>query len=712
MILFEEDWDKYPEAIIDTSTKNKSFVRLSAVYREMGVKNHAFLLALHNPALQGVDPHDPNLDVDTIVAISIECKNNFWYFIREIARDPDGTPDDPILFEANRGIIAAYWLFFNHITFMLIMIRQTGKSFGIDWLYDYLMNIRLTNADISCLTKDEKLAGREVERLKSMELALPAYLRQRSARDPGNTEVIRISSLNNNFKLYLPNKSPKIADMVGRGMTTGIVGVDEFAYIFNNWITIPVILSSSLAARELAKKKNEPYGIIFGTTSGKRDTPEGRYAYQMMMGSAQFLENFFDARDADHLLEIVKMASLDPKRPRVNCTFNHRQLGKTDEWLAERIATSEQSDPVQIAADFFNEWPSGSTTTPFTREQLQQMRDSEQQSTFLQIAKPEPYAIRWYYPEDRVTQMMEAAPHIIGSDPSQAEGGDSFTYVCINAYTGETAFAIDVQQANIWHLSKWVADFLIQYKRVTLIPERRSMGAALCDYLLLYLTKAGVDPFTRIYNQVVQDKDEYKERYQSILRGQGMRESVQLEYKKLFGFPTSGTGSHSRSTLYSDVLRSAVKMIGSVMRDRKLILQTVALEIRDGRVDHPKGEHDDVTIAWLLAYWLLAMGKNLDHYGLDSSQILTRNQIYQKELKTLSHYDQQRHYQARSDVQRLTKLLEVEKDEYVARRLEYDLEVAISRLTEQDRQVVSADDLIKRLREDRQKNSFQGYVGR
>ena len=60
-ILFAKDWAKYPTATIHYETKNKSFIELASKYREMGIKNHAFILALVNPDLRFVDPTDPNL---------------------------------------------------------------------------------------------------------------------------------------------------------------------------------------------------------------------------------------------------------------------------------------------------------------------------------------------------------------------------------------------------------------------------------------------------------------------------------------------------------------------------------------------------------------------------------------------------------------------------------------------------------------------------
>ena len=43
MILFKEDWMKYPKAIADVNTKNQSFVRISALYRDMGIDVEEYL---------------------------------------------------------------------------------------------------------------------------------------------------------------------------------------------------------------------------------------------------------------------------------------------------------------------------------------------------------------------------------------------------------------------------------------------------------------------------------------------------------------------------------------------------------------------------------------------------------------------------------------------------------------------------------------------
>ena len=76
-ILFKDDWNKFPDAIMDYKTSNKSFLRMVGLYQQMGVANCAFPLILLQRNLQGVDPFDENLTDEQKVAVGLECKYNF-----------------------------------------------------------------------------------------------------------------------------------------------------------------------------------------------------------------------------------------------------------------------------------------------------------------------------------------------------------------------------------------------------------------------------------------------------------------------------------------------------------------------------------------------------------------------------------------------------------------------------------------------------------
>lgn len=73
----------------DFKTTNDSFIETAAELKSLGVKNYKFFLYLEDEELQGVDPYDPNLSDEMKLRIQNEVMNNYWYYIREVARLPE-----------------------------------------------------------------------------------------------------------------------------------------------------------------------------------------------------------------------------------------------------------------------------------------------------------------------------------------------------------------------------------------------------------------------------------------------------------------------------------------------------------------------------------------------------------------------------------------------------------------------------------------------
>lgn len=703
MILFENDWNKYPTAIVDTFDKNDSFVRYALLLKEMGVKNHLFPLALINPDLKGLDPYDPHLSLEQIAAFMVEFKMNPWAFFRKAARVPGGTDDDPIPFRANRGNIALYWLFFNHITTLLIQIRQTGKSLSTDLLMTYLMNVRCINTSINLLTKDDTLRSANLERMKNIELELPFFLRQRGKGDIGNTEELTVKALGNRYRGHLPNKSPKMALNVGRGLTSPIFQIDEAAFFFNIAISMPAALAAGTAARDLAKKRGDPYGIILTTTAGKKDDVDGKYIYDFMMASAEWSEKFLDCSGPEELEHVVRRNS-SKGQLRVNCTFNHRQLGYNDAWLKDALETTgavgEDAD-----RDFLNIWTSGSQLSPLPSVETDKIRKSQLDTLHQEISRPHGYVLRWYYPEHVFKTRMADEPHVMSIDSSDAAGGDDIGMTFRAVTSGEIAAAANINETNLITFAEWVCQLLIDYPKLTLIIERRSTGAMILDYLLMMLPARGIDPFTRIYNRAVQDAEDDPVRFKEITAPMYMRSpDIYIKHKKCFGFATSGSGTTSRNDLYSTTLLSAAKNTGHLVRDKKVVDQILGLVVKNGRVDHAAGEHDDMCISWLLSYWLLTLGKNLHVYGLDSREVLKFSKQRIEENNPVTRYDNRQQDLLRQQIEDLVNMMRRERDTYLNRLMESKLKGLASRLSEADRITLSVDDLIKKIQEEKSSN--------
>lgn len=699
MILFLEDWKRFPTAQPDLTTTNQSFIRLARVYKSMGIQNHMFLLALVNQDLRGVDPFDlENLTEEQKVAIGVECSINPWYFFREVARAPAQSGSGAVPLEANRGNIALFWTFFNHILIFLIQIRQTGKSFSTDTLMTLLMNFICRDTKINLLTKNDDLRRKNIQRLKEIAEELPPYLQQKTREDANNGEEISVKSLGNWYNTHVPQESEKRALLMGRGLTSAIFHIDEAPFQPNIRIALKAALPATGAARDAARAAGAPYGTIITTTAGKIDDKDGAYIYNLLMEAAVWDEKFLDARNLEELEKMVRANSRGGKL-QINATFNHRQLGKTDDWLAQKLEDALQEEGEDTNRDYFNMWTSGSQTNPLDPKVLEAIGKSAMGPLYTMISRPMGYLTRWYIPESEIPNRLRSSKFVLGFDGSNGSGGDDLTLVLQDMEDLSVVAAGSYNELNLIHFSKWIAEMLINMPNVTFNPENKSSGTYIIDYLIVELLAVGIDPFKRIFNTVVDEYQERPERFAEINMPMNRRDRhVYEKYKSCFGFTTAATGKFSRSDLYSIVLQRAARDGKHVVRDRQLTSQILALINRNGRIDHPVGGHDDMVIAWLLCNWFNMMAKNMSFYGIDSRMVMRK---VQKESsgKQLDQFEQIEQLRLRERMEELAEALTNETDEAVSMKLEREMRVVERKLVMEKGEVLNVDELIRQAQE-------------
>lgn len=699
MILFQEDWDKYPHAIVHYNTRNRTAVELALKLRMMGVENHLFFLALHDKDLEFVDPHDPNLSIEMMAKVGIECKINPWYFFREVARVPAVAGTAASIVRINRSNVALWWCFFCHIYIILTQPRQTGKSFNADLLMTELMNFLCNNTQINLMTKDDKLRGDNIKRLKDIYEELPAYLKFKTKEDANNTEEISIKALGNTYKTHVPQASPKRAYNLGRGMTTPIFQIDEAPFQPNIEIAMGSALMAMGAAIDAAKANNEPYGVILTTTAGKMDDKDGAFVYDLVQKSAPWTEKFYDCKNQEELEKTVRRHAPGGAF-RVYACFSYKQLGKDDAWARDQLERASLSGD-DANRDLFNIWTSGSQSSPLPTAILEAMRNSILDVALDKIYTIGGYMVRWYIDEEELEHVMRTRSVIAGMDTSDASGGDDIGLVFTDAETGAVLGAANFNETNLITFSSWLVWLLVNYEKVTLIPERRSTGSTIIDYLLLQLPGYGVDPFKRIFNWVINNPYEHKERFAEASLPMNRRpEDLYVRCKKYFGFSTSGTGQTARSELYSTTLQDAARRFSTRVHDRTLVSQISGLIKKNGRVDHAPGSHDDMVISWLLSHWMLTKAMNLQHYGINPRSVLTVVDTKQElsDDERAQEYIQQ---QIRRRIDELGDLINACRDSALIERYENELRVLDSRLVLKEGENFSLDAFLQDIRESR-----------
>ncbi|WJJ55205.1 hypothetical protein [Xanthomonas phage RTH11] len=627
IILYLSDWDNFPTAIADFKTTNKSFLRLAQVYEKMGVRNNAFHLSLLNPDLQGVNPFADDLTIEQKIAIGFECAQNPWYFFREVVRVPPQSGPNPVQLRANRGNIALFWSFFNHIDVALIQPRQTGKSVSTDCLMTNITYMSTDNTTVTMITKDNDLRRKNVERLKKIRDLLPNYLISISSDDADNQIELTYKIRKNSYMTAVAQNNEAGANNVGRGLTSPILHSDEGP--FTSWIQVilPAALAAGTAARNEARANGRPYGNIFTTTAGKKDTKEGKFMYDMIFGGATWDERLaFDSANEKELRERVLANCMGvpgqkgAKRALFNITLSHKQLGETDEWLMDAISNVAGATPDMIERDFLNRWTAGSLRSPLSTELNERIKGSERNANYMEFSTDN-YCLNWYIPEHEVARRMAEGRFVAGLDTSEAVGRDTIALVVVDVEDLSVVATGTYNETNLIRFSHYLGSLLIKYPTITLIPERKSTGGMIVDYLILQLIKAGQDPFKRIFNRIVEEAQIKKEDYQELQRPLAVRTDNFYDTRKAsFGFVTN---ADNRTLLYTTILQQAAKNGGAVVHSERLSTEIRSLVVKNDRIDHSSSGHDDHVIAWLLAHWMLTQGRNLSHYGIDHSRVMS-----------------------------------------------------------------------------------------
>lgn len=708
MILFEEDFSRYPTASIQTTTSNKSFMDICYILDDMGVRNHLWPLALINPDLKYVNPHDwEYLTLEEKGMITQECFENPWYYFREVGRVPVEGSLVPSPIRATRGHMALWWCYFNHITTFLIMPRQCGKSVGMASLDRYLLNFGMVRSSIHLLTKEDSLRRNDIKRIKEFEEVLPPYLQRGNKKtDPNNQENIMISANGNSYWTHVPRADEKSAYKVGRGFTSANVRIDEFAYI--TWLkaSLTTILSTTNAAFKSARENHSHHGIIMSTTAGKKDDRDGSYAYDILTRAFPFTDNIYDCQDWDDLKRTIEATSTNGFA--INCTFGHRQVGLTDEEhyfnVKKAMITKEEAD-----RDYFNVWTSGSIGSPLTPDQLGTIRASQRDKFWTEI-DPNPntrYMTKWYVAPDVREKIMAEGNIVLGADTSDASGKDEIALQYLDLNTLELIGSSFINMTNLAEFSMYLYNRLMQYPKLTLIIERKSSGPAILDHLLKMFQANGQNAFRRIFNRIVQEADKYKDIYDEIRVGSKyVWASHYTAQKATFGFSTSATGEYSRSILYNQVLQNAVRHSMDRINDVKTIDQIMALEVKNDRVDHPKGGHDDGVIAWLLPQWLAMFGENLHFYGIDTAAMMS-NTLISRQNKIETKMEQEQMV-LRQQMEAILETMAKTRDPILTHRLTAQLRTLTAKIVQQDNEVFSVTDMLKKFKEDQRFGQNQG----
>lgn len=587
------------------STNNKSFLEVHKFLEDLGIQNNKFMLALIDPDLASIDPHDPNLSRQMKTKVLRECLHNPWYFFREVVRIPDSGQATGVKFELSRGNLALIFCLMLNLNTFLEMPRQTGKTISSLCWYLYLFNFGTANAEMSFLNKKMDDSKLNLQRIREIRELLPSYLKMDQAfapdgskvRGKNNVETLQ-HPVNSNRIRTVPSARNKVAAAsLMRGRTTPIIYIDEYGFIqYNSIIYTNMVPAWNTAARN-AERNKTPYGMLVTTTPGLLTTDEGQEAFTMKETATPFSERWYDL-SRDQILDIIES---NTNSNFVYIRYTYQQLGKSEQWF-KNLCVTMRKDWDTIRREVLLEWSNSTENSPFRAEDLDIIKGLVRQpiQTVLLLNK---YELRIY------EKLNLKYPPLVGVDVSGGYQRDSSAITVVDSFTTRVTaelnsnFISTPELANIIHqiVANWMPNAVVNIER------NGGFGSSVIARLLQ--TSIRKNLFYSIKDKVIEER----------VYGTAIHKKTQKT--KVYG---SDSTKAERERLM-EILRDRVeyhkdKIISPIIYD-----ELCGLEVKkNGKIEHSTNTHDDQVFSWLWALYIYYCGGDLmNNWGITKRVLKT-----------------------------------------------------------------------------------------
>lgn len=569
--------------IYDTQTSNISFLQMSVTLKTENIKNNKFMLVLYNEELQGRDPFtetDPyyqSLMVD-------EISRNPWYFFREVARVPQEGSTEGIPFQLNVGNMAAAYCCFHNISHLLVLPRQVGKTVVEVMFSLWCFLFAATYCKETYLHKAQSGSVDNLRRLKDYKELLPRWLLQlvTTKNDKDNLETKSSEIRHNTIVALSSAANDSAADKLGRGSSTAMVYMDEFAFLERNKIVMDALIPAWATSSEVAKRNGAPYGIRITTTPNSLSLPQAAYCFnQIKQPAYQFANTFYDIPES----EIEDFVAKNSSNDFVYIEFSWQECGKTKEWFDKQCR--KIADTAIIKRELLCVWPESADGNVFTEDELEAIKYfCKKPVTRLMVNG---YEIKFF------EQIKPQKNYIISCDVAGGLSLDRSIMLFIDPEDFRVVGLFQNEKIGIDNFKELIREIMTMYfSHAILNIENNSYGLGIVDEL-------SKDPYImdRMLRETVERLGEKR-----ISDG-----SIQKTKTKRVVYGTS-TNSQSRKLMF--------EMLPAIVRDEPQVfaceefyseLKNLVRNPRTGKVEARAGAHDDIIMAYLITRYSIAYGK-------------------------------------------------------------------------------------------------------
>ena len=596
-------------AIYDYQTPNRSFVKVQQQLGLLGIKNNAFHLILINPALQGVDPYDPNLTPTQVMMIIQECKLNMFYYLREVVRIvEDG--GNIVHFRMDRGTLAAAYCFYNNINFYLMKPRQTGKTVGICAMLSWAFKFSGPNSSFMFANYKEAMSKKNLRTMKTIIESLPSYISNagtvsidssgKTIRKTNNVMTYSEPASGNMAMVASTASTEDAAETVGRGYTQAYQYFDESEFLKFIDIIVKVSGMAFNTASMNAEKNGSGYCRIFTTTPGDLGNKKAcQRAMELVNDAMPWDERFYD-EDITELKKTLK----DKSNFRIMyIEYDYKQLGYSEEWFINACA-NVGNDVNKIKREILLQRFSGNSDSPFKPEDIEEIEANKKTPLFVKKVS-RIYDILFY------EQPKKKRLYFIAIDPSDGTGGDNYAMTVLDPYTLQVVAEFRSPYMTMHGCSDLV-NFLVDnyFPKALIIVERNRNGGGVIE--VLKQTKLR----HMIYSSPEANGDNSRFRDKMDENGFIKEEFVRNKY---FG---ANTTSSTRAVMMN-ILMDAMQFAKNIVNSQYIVDDIKNLVVKNDKIQAAQGEHDDSVMSWLMALYIYYYGEKLERYGFVKGELPT-----------------------------------------------------------------------------------------
>lgn len=610
----------------DFGTKNESFLMTAQELKTLGLKNWYFMLEVKYPntGVQDIDPYKPDISAEDMGKILIECKQNPWFFFREVCKIPvRGTGLVPLYL--HRAGCAAIWCFLNSIDFELVQPRQTYKTTVITAIMEYAVLFEYQNIDIPYMHKTEQRCEGNVGILRDYIMALPKFMNPWSAmKHPPGLQSLKYEAHNVNVRVLSAAKRENDAADKTRGFSLFTWFIDECEFIPFIKNVINGANPTIVQARKTAKANGIRSCMMYASTPGDLETAEGKDFQSIIDNTPRFDEAFYDLtlEELERMKSVPLPGEMDQDRKPVTMLyieFDYIQLRKDIQWLKEQYFEAVSKGTIdEYRRGVLLQRYRGSDSVLFEQADIDYITKHvrEPDHDIMLLNKFHFYVYNHNVKHVDFTKNIQlfdvTIPYLIGIDPASGKGGDNTAICVVHPYTFEVVGELLSPFIGTFDLMRIITAIAKLIPRGIFIIETNNLGTAIVDFV------QESNMAHRFYHDPKLD----------ISKNPITKETPEMTVKR-----KSKEKGYIGTYLTSVIREKMFVLLKTHVHDYRQLLTTKNLSwditnlvrAKNGKIEAAPGLHDDLVMAYNHILYVFYYGYKLERFGINKDLCVFKN---------------------------------------------------------------------------------------